>query len=227
MSILKKLYRRAGAEFLFSKITELENTISYTVNFSWPGTYNFSFMSQVPIGDDGMLPHKYFVVRINGIERFSTRGAYAWESHEIFVDSGPQTIEFSISGYGYGDKLFLRDVYYHAFGPIDTIAMIEQTKFPKDLDSLKTNNVMRGSPRFQSVGNKGCEVEFVALFNHVQHWREFMRYIYEPHIIKGDYGTYGGVIPPNEVDTIRQGTLIIAKCKLISLSRAGIGVDGM
>ncbi|HHT7044693.1 TPA: hypothetical protein ACTZ2N_005151, partial [Bacillus cereus] len=73
MSVLKTLHRRAGSYYLFEKVTELKNTIQYTINFTWPGTYNFSFMSQVPIGSDGMLPDKYFIVRVNGIERFRAR----------------------------------------------------------------------------------------------------------------------------------------------------------
>ncbi len=85
-----------------------------------------------------------------------------------------QTIEFTTSGYGSSDVAYLRDVYYHAYGPIPTIAMIEQTKMPKSLNGLKNYNVMHGYPRYQSTGNKGCEVEFTALFNDISHWREFM-----------------------------------------------------
>ncbi|MEK4672604.1 MULTISPECIES: hypothetical protein [Bacillus] len=227
MSILKTLHRRAGSYHLLWDATELKSTITYTINFSWPGTYNFSFMSQVPIGSDGMLPDKYFIVRVNGIEKFRARGAYAWESREIFVGAGPQTIEFITSGYGGADVAYIRDVHYYAFGFVPNIAMIEQTKMPKSLDGLKNYNIMHGYPRFQSNGNKGCEVEFNILFNDIRYWRDFMREIYRPHIITGDYGTYGGIIPPNEVDAIRKGTLVIAKCKLISMSQAGIGVDGM
>ncbi|MFY0147697.1 hypothetical protein [Bacillus cytotoxicus] len=227
MSIIKTLHRRGGSYHLLFDATELKTTIRYTIVFSWPGTYNFSFMSQVPIGSDGILPDKYFIVRVNGIEKFRARGAYAWESKEIFVGAGPQTIEFTTSGYGAADVAYIRDVHYYAFGPVPNIAMIEQTKLPKSLDGLKSFNVMHGYPRFQSSGNKGCEVEFNVLFNQIEHWRDFMREIYRPHIITGDYGTYGGIIPPNEVDAIRKGALVIAKCKLISMSQAGIGVDGM
>ncbi|EOQ65423.1 hypothetical protein FC679_18300 [Bacillus cereus] len=227
MSILKTLHRRGGSYHLLGDAAEVKNTIRYTINFSWPGTYNFSFMSQVPIGSDGMLPNKYFIVRVNGIERFRARGPYDWEAREIFVGAGTQTIEFTTSGYGGADVAYIRDVHYYAFGSVPNIAMIEQTKLPKSLDGLKTYNVMHGYPRSQSAGNKGCEVEFTLLFNDISYWCDFMREIYRPHIITGDYGTYGGIIPPNEVDAIRKGTLVIAKCKLISMSQAGIGVDGM
>ncbi len=227
MSILKTLHRRGGSYHLLGDVAEVKNTIRYTINFSWPGTYNFSFMSQVPIGSDGMLPNKYFIVRVNGVEKFRARGAYAWESRDIFVGAGPQTIEFATSGYGGADVAYIRDVHYYAFGFVPNIAMIEQTKMPKSLDGLKNYNVMHGYPRFQSNGNKGCEVEFNVLFNDISYWRDFMREIYRPHIITGDYGTYGGIIPPNEVDAIRKGTLVIAKCKLISAAQAGVGVDGM
>lgn len=227
MSILKTLHRKAGSYFLFEDIVELKNTIKYTITFGWPGTYNFHFMSRVPIGSDGMLPDKYFIVRVNGIERFRVRGPYAWEAREIFVGAGPQTIEFTTIGYGSSDAAYVSQASYHAFGHVPNIAMIEQTKMPKSLDGLKTHNVMHGYPRFQSAGNKGCEVEFTLLFEDIRYWRDFMREIYRTHIITGDYGTYGGIIPPNEVDAIRKGTLVIAKCKLISAAQAGVGVDGM
>ncbi|WP_242295494.1 hypothetical protein [Bacillus cereus group sp. BfR-BA-01516] len=227
MSVLKTLHRKAGSYYLFEEIVELKNTIKYTITFGWPGTYNFHFMSQVPIGTDGMLPNKYFIVRVNGIERFRARGPYGWEAREIFVGAGPQTIEFTTIGYGASDVAYVSQASYHAFGHVPNIAKIEQTKLPKSLDGLKTHNVIHGSPHFQSAGSKGCEVEFNILFEDIRYWRDFMREIYRTHIITGDYGTYGGIIPPNEVDTIRKGTLVIAKCKLISTAQAGVGVDGI
>ncbi|MHA4243582.1 hypothetical protein [Bacillus paranthracis] len=227
MSVLKKLYREVGNGWLFMEDRELKDPLSFTINFGTPGTYTFSFTTNVPINGNGDLPKKYFVVKVNGIERFRARGAYAWESHTIFVDEGPQKITFQLEGFSGGDSCWMRDTYYNPYLEMKTIDMIEQTKFPKNLDSLKTMNAIQGYPRWQSTGNKGCEVEFTLLFSNMKNWRDFMAHLYNPFIIKGDYGVYGGIITPNEVDTLRKGTLIISKCKLTSPSRAGIGVDGI
>ncbi|MGM2766345.1 hypothetical protein [Bacillus sp. PGP15] len=226
MSVLKKLYREVGNGWLFLEERELQDSLSFVIDFGTPGTYTFSFTTNVPINGNGDLPRKYFVVKVNGIERFRARGAYAWRSHTIFVDQGPQRITFQLEGFGNGDSCRMRDAYYNPYLEMKTIDTIEQTKFPKNLDALKTYSVIQGSPRWQSTGNKGCEVEFTLLFSNIKNWRDFMSHLYTPFIIKGDYGVYGGIIPPNEVDTLRKGTLIMSKCKLISQSRAGIGVDG-
>lgn len=222
MTIYKKLYRR-GSDFLNSP-GEVSVPATYTWTFNNPGWVAFDFMCNVPAS--GELPNKWFEVYIDGVRRFRVRAAWAWSRNWLYVDEGTHTVEFKTVGYSSSDYAKIRYINLTDFPEVKEPVMIEQTSMPKPLESITTFSILSGWQRYQRTGPKGSELDFTLIFDDMQKWRNFMRNLENFYIIKGDYGVYGGAILPQNVDTVRKGTLILTKCTLHSPLTAGVGVDG-
>ena len=226
MTIFKQLYRRAANFGSIQTEVTVGSGVTHTWTFKNPGWVGFDFMAIVP-SNSGELPDKYFEVYVDGVKRFSVRGAWAWTREYIWVDAGTRTVEFKTLRYAAGDVAKLRGINVAAFPSVKEYSMIEATSLPKPLEEINSFGVLRGRQRYQRTGPKGSELEFTLIFNNVSKWRTFMSTLENFYVIKGDYGVYGGTILPQDVETTRVGTLVLMKCKLVSPLTAGVGVDGM
>lgn len=226
MSVLKQLYRR-GSNF-YSDSSEVKITDkTYTFTFNNPGWIAFDYMCDVALPSNGVIPKKYLKMTVNGTLRFEARASWAWQRHYVYVDEGTHKVRFYTQSYGSSDTAKVRRIVLTDFPKCHEYSMIESTTMPKPLNSINAFNILQGMQRYQRTGTAGTELEFTLIFDSMSKWRVFMRRLENFYIIKGDYGVYGGVILPQDVDTVRKGNLILTKCKLMSPMTAGVGVDGI
>lgn len=227
--VFKKLYRRTIVTWSQEAEKSVGNGIQYSWSFTTPGYFSFDFMCNVPTPGSGNLPQKYFIVKVNGVERFKVRASWAWQRTFIYVDQGPITVEFIPLDYETDDYAKIRRIVHREFVPCTEFEQIESTTMPKPLEQVTSFQVLQGWQRYQRTGSRGTELEFTLVFKGVENWRNFMKKLATEgnYVIQGDYGTYGGVILPQDVDSARSGDLILTKCKMNSPLTAGVGVDGI
>jgi hypothetical protein len=223
--LIKKLYRRAGAFYNDSTVRGVGTGLSFTWTFDTPGYISFDYMCNVP-SSSGELADKYFTMYVDGVKRFEVRAAWAWSRSYIYVDAGVHTVTFDTSGYGGSDYANIRRITLREFVAVNCL-MVEAATMPKPLESINIYPILSGWQRYQRTGKRGTELEFVVVFDSISDWQDFMASIEQQYVIKGDYGVYGGVILPQDIDTIRQGKYIFTKVKMNSPLTAGVGVEGM
>lgn len=225
MTIFKKLYRRD--ENFLSDAPERDITGGYNQTFTFdnPGWVAFDFMANVPI-KPGQHAKKYLKVEVNGVLRFKTLGGWSWQRYYIFVEAGTQTVRWFTEGYDGGDYAKVRYINLTDFPLVEEPVMLENTSMPRPLESITPYEVSQGWQRYQRSGTQGCELKFTLIFTEIAQWRKFMSTLENFYIISGDYGTYGGVILPQDCNTVREGPLILMECVMLSSMTAGIGVDG-
>lgn len=226
MTILKSLHRRAANFHGIEPPANIGSGITHNWTFINPGWIAFDFMALVA-SNSGELPNKHFEVYVNGVKRFSVRAAWAWTRNYIWVAKGTHRVEFKTVGYAAGDVATIRGINLAAFPLVREHKMVEATSMPKPIGSIDTFEIIKGRQRYQSTGPKGSELEFTLIFDDIAKWRTFMSTLENYYVIVGDYGVYGGTILPQDCDTIRKGSLVLMKCKMVSPLTAGVGVDGM
>jgi hypothetical protein len=225
--VIKELYRR-GADF-YTSASEVNVTggVTYTWTFNNPGWVAFDFMCNIPLPSNGELPDKWFKVTVDGVLRFKVRGGWTWTRYWLFVDAGTHNVRFYTEDYSGSDYAKIRRINCTDFPKVSEYVMLESTSMPKPIESINVFPILQGWQRYQRSGPKGTELEFIIVFDDIQKWRTFMSKLQNHYIVKGDYGVYGGVILPQETDTVRKGNLILMKCKFNSPMTAGVGVDGL
>lgn len=226
MSVFKTLYRRGSNFLVATPEVVVGSGLTYTWTFTNPGWIAFDFMCNVPFPQNGELPNKWFTVTVDGVRRFRVRAGWAWTRNYIFVDSGTHTVRFYTESYGSGDSAKIRRVELTNFPKMNEFKMMESVKFPKPLETIQAFSILRGWQRYQRTGVRGASIEFNLIFESIPNWKRFMKDLEDFYIIKGDFGVYGGVLTPQDVETVTKGSLIIVKCNMLSPMTAGVGVDG-
>lgn len=233
MTIYKQLFRRGSDFYVDLSAHTVGAGLTYNWTFTNPGWIAFDFMCNVPFDTSTdmwgsyELPNKWFYMEVDGVLRFKARAAWAWTRQWIFVEEGEHEVRFYTSGYDSGDVAQIRRINLTNFPLVQDYLLIESATPPKPMESINTYPILNGWQRYQRTGKRGTELEFVIVFENIDKWRNFMKTLENFYIIKGDYGTYGGAILPQECDTIRQGKLVFMKCKMQSPMTAGVGVDGL
>jgi hypothetical protein len=222
----KELYRRVSSALV--DIQDEQNVTSgktYNWTISRPGYISFDYMCDVPLPSNLQIPDAWFEVWINDKKRFEVRGAWAWNRAFIFVDSGETKVEFKTVGFG--GVATIRNLLVRQFLRVTDFDQIESSVPPKPVEQITSYQLLQGYQRYQRTGPRGCEIEFTLVFTDIAKWRAFMDKSDEVFIIKGDVGTYGGVIMPQDLDTVAVGPIFLTKVKISSPLTAGVGVDGL